>query len=621
MSGESAAEDHRARIARGGRWWFDRALGVLAAITLVGIAWTTLRQLFAPLLADPTRLGVHDWDTHTAHRWLPILSLREYHEGPWWSPWFCGGYASWGYSESAASLVSPFFPAYYFLPIGVALRVEIVGTTLLSLVGTWLAAGRHTKSFALRALAAVLFALNGRWALQTASGHAWHLYYAYTPFALWLLEKSIDERRPRLAALGGVFLALMVYAGGIYPVPHTALVLVVVAAVRAYTGRSARPLASLALMGSFSLLFSAPKLLPVMDTMSRAPRLIESTEAMDPMQAWAMLTEHSQHFGWYPPSVHGLPYGWHEWGAYVGVPGVLVLVGGLVLRGDARSAGLRVGGILFLVLSFGAFGRYAPWTLLHKLPVFSSQHVPSRFLQPAILLLSLAFAASVGRRLRRVLERHRWVDLLLLAPVAWIASDIASVSGTILADTFTHEDPVIVRAPEFTHARVPSVGYRSPDWAPPVYLAMRANTGVIDCWAVPQGFPKGAVAKGAEGYRGEAWVAEGSGTARVVAWTPNSAVLEVKDASPGALVVYNMNWDPSWFSDAGPVIEWNHAPAVRLPAGGEARVTLRYRPRTLWAGVLLAALAAALVLAWPSVERRALTLRDRFRARLTAARA
>jgi hypothetical protein len=620
MSDEGAAEDRRAPTPTRRRWP-ALAVRAVAVVAVLGLAWKTLRELFAPFFVDVTRLGIHDWDTHTAHRWLPILALREFHEGPWWSPWFCGGYAAWGYSESAASLVSPFFPAYWFLPMGSALRVEVVGTTILALVGTWLAAGRYTRSVALRALPAVLFALNGRWALQTASGHAWHLYYAYMPWALWLLVKSIDEHKPRLAALGGVFLALMVYAGGIYPVPHTALVLGFVALVRAGTDRSWRPLGAVTLTGVFAGLFAAPKLLPVMDTMSRAPRLIESQEAMDPHQAWIMLTEQTHGFGGYPPGVHGLPYGWHEWGAYVGWAGVLVLVVGLVVRGDTRGAGLRIGGLAFLLLSFGAFASFAPWTLLHKLPVFASQHVPSRFLQPAILLLALAFSAAVGRKLRRPLRRHPWIDLVLLLPVAWLAKDVSLVSGSILADTFTHEDPVVARAETFTHAHHPPVNYQSPDWAPPVYLGIRSNTGVLDCWAVPPGFSKGAIVRGDAAYKGEAYIGEGSGTARVVGWTPSSAVVEVDGASPGALLVYNMNWDPSWRSNMGPVIEWNYATAVRLPEGGRALVELRYRPRTLGVGIFLAALATLTVAGWGPLSRRASALRGRLRARLTAARA
>ena len=53
--------------------------------------------------------------------------------------------------------------------------------------------------------------------------------------------------------------------------------------------------------------------------------------------------------------VTGLPYGWHEWGCYIGLFGFFVLVGGLVLRGERRSIPIRVAGLLFMVLGFGAF--------------------------------------------------------------------------------------------------------------------------------------------------------------------------------------------------------------------------------------------------------------------------
>ena len=97
---------------------------------------------------------------------------------------------------------------------------------------------------------------------------------------------------------------------------------------------------------------------------------------------------------------------------------------------------------------------------------------------------------------------------------ALVALDVTHVSRGILVGAFDHEDPRYERAETFVQTRVPYLAYAQPDWAPPVYLAMRANLGVLECWDVPNEFRRGALAFTDRAYRGEAYVAEGEGVAR-----------------------------------------------------------------------------------------------------------
>lgn len=560
------------------RWETAAALAALV-LFLLAARWT-----LAPIFTEKDTFGIHDWDAHTAHRYIPLLSLLRYHEGPWWSPWFCGGYPSWGYGESSPNVVSIFFPVYLFASLPTALRIEVVGTTLLGGIGAGMLAGRYTRSWALRLFVAVLFALNGRFALQATSGHAWHLQYAYVPWALYFVDRALTGRMQN-AFVAGIFLALMAYAGGIYPLPHAALLTVGLCVLRAGIDRSARPLGVLVVAGASSFALAAPKLLPVLDTMRRAPRAIDSIETMDPRQAWLMAADPDQGFGRAPAGAGPLPYGWHEFGIYVGGAVVLALAFGLILRGDRRAAVWKVLGLLLLVLAFGAFHEDAPWALLHKMPVFSSQHVPSRFMYPAILALGVAFAATVGQRIERLLRRRPWLDLLFLVPVGLVAADISHVSSNILTDAFSQVRPEIT-AGTFHHERRAPIDYARPDWATPAYLATLANVGIVECWTVPNDFPRGAIVRGAPEYRGEAYVVNGTGDATILDWTPNSVTVDVKNASPGAVLVYNMNWDPSWRANGVPALEWQHAVGTRLSQGHET-VVFRYRPRTLPAGIVL----------------------------------
>ncbi len=560
-----------------------RALALVGVLALFG---AMLRGLLEPLFADLSTYGFHDWDSHSVYRYVTVLSLKRYHELPWYNPWLCGGFASWGYAEGSTNLVSPYLPIYLLAPIQVALRIEVLGSAALALVGSYLFASRLTKSVALRALVAVLAAVNGRWALQMATGHTWHLQYAWLPLALYFIDVSFEPKKTRYAVYSGICLAFTCFMGGIYPLPHAAIALVLYGGACAITFRRMRPLVNVAIAGLCAVGFAAPKLFPLIAVMSRFPRIIESTEAIDLRQAVLMLADPHQGLQMAPVAVPA--YGWHEWGIYIGAAGTAIFFFAMFFGRGPRVVPLRIMGIIFFLLGLGAFLPMAPWTLLHKLPPFSSQHVPSRFLFPAVLFLSAAFVGAVSRPVGRWIDRRPWIELTLLIPVAVIAMDIVSVGRKATAQAFYLHAPAVAQVPAFRQESVPPANYDPPDaWAGASLLSVYANTGFTTCYSVPdRGEPKGARARTESGYQGEAYVADGTGEARVVEWSPNSAEIEVSNASPGSTLVYNMNYEPSWRADGRPALEWQHAVAAPLH-GGAQRVRFSYYPRGFTAGFIV----------------------------------
>ena len=563
----------------------------------------------APWWKDVTTFGFHDWDSQTAHRYLVKKSLLEHFELPFWNPYACGGFPAWGYVEADTVLVSPWLLAYLLLPVSLALRVEVLGMGLLGAAGAYAFAGRFTKSHAARALAAALWAVNGRWGLQTASGHTWHLAYAWLPWCLFFFERArLRGARTRELALLAGSLAMLVYAGGIYPLPHTVLALGLYALVLAAAERSLRPLVTLAGGGLAAIGLAAPKLLPMLDTFGKAPRLIESRETLDLGALLSMLTSRDQAFYSRPAKV--APYGWHEWGIYVSAAGVVVLLVAFVFVQGKREAALKLVGLVFVALGFGAFHPYAPWTLLHEhAPVFRSQHVPSRFLYPAVLVLGVVAAAGLGRAIERRSLRAPWLDLAAGVLVLWLAIDVAGVAQKPMANAMWMVAPPIPAGRAFHFEQEPPFQYKKRDWAGPMYLAMLGNTGVINCYGAPPFDRRGAKPVGDPAYRGEVHL-EGGAPApapRLAAWSPNRAVVELDPAPEGALLVYNMNFDEGWRASVdgadAPVVNVRDTLAVRLPAGART-VTFRYRPPHLAAGLALAAAARAGRVARRRRERR-----------------
>jgi hypothetical protein len=590
--------------------------GVLSALGLVA----AIAYVFRPVFLDPTSFGSHDWDQVETHRYLVEKTLLRFHQFPFWNPYACGGHTAWGGFESDPIVVSPWLPAYLLAPFPLALRIEIAGSTVLGAVGAWLLASRFTRSRVLRAFVAVLFVLNSRWIMQITVGHVWHTAYAWMPWVLYFYDRAagaaplLAPPRRRDGVLAAVCLAMLVYTGGIYPLPHTAVALLAYSVLLAVTTRSFLPLGRMVGCGLLGLALSAPRLFPIVEVLRRFPRLIDSTETMDLGPFVEMLTSRQQEPGSMP--AHVSQWGWHEWGMYIGWGALVAVALGAAFSRGTRERPLMLVGVALLTLAFGRFDDYAPWPLLHLLPVFSSQHVPSRWMLPALLLLACA-AASTGERVLARSGRARGVlEIGTLLVAAWLVRDLCEVVRPSLTLAFGRPPPRITDPMgEFRTLQhvPPELAYDPGEWAPSTLSAVMANIGSIDCNTFP-GYNNytrgqngrspgmGAHAVGDAEYRGEAYIAERHGSATIVAWSPNAMDVQVDGALPGDHLVLNQNWDPGWSASGTKSVAWTDCVATVVTSGSQL-THFRYRPRTLGLGILIFLLAIAVCVATPMARR------------------
>jgi hypothetical protein len=582
------------------------ALGVVTALAL----W-----VFAPFFRDTRAMGFQDWDVQAAYRYVTVLAVREHGQWPWWNPWFCGGFPAWGYAESATNLVSPFAPLYFLFSFPLALRLEAVAGTIAAVLTSYLLAGRFTRVAAMRAFVAAGFVLSSRWALQISSGHMWHLAYAWMPLALYFFDRAVRDGETRLAVAAGATMALMIYVGGIYPLPHTALLLGVFTICAAIQRRAASPLGLLLLAGAVAFGLSAPKLLPVLVTVGHFPRVIPSNEPIGLADLWVMLTGHTQSFGEHPILEIAFFWVWWEWGIYVGVAGVAALIAGVATgaTGAARREllWLRVAGLACFLLALGG----TAWHLVHALPFFRSQHIPSRLLFPGVLCLFLALAGAVDAPWRRFAAARRWAEPALLALVTVYAIDLAIVARQATEAPFRLRVPAVERAPEFAQLQRQPWSYGKPDiarrslrerydWPAKItYPTMLANRGMVRCYGVPPEVHSNVVGSDQPGYRGLAHLAGGPGVARVVDWTPNAVRVEVSGARPGDTLVYDMNFDDGWRADGKAALDTGGLVGARVESAN-ATVDFRYRPPRLGAGLALCAVTLLGIASAAFVRRR-----------------
>ena len=266
------------------------------------------------------------------------------------------------------------------------------------------------------------------------------------------------------------------------------------------------------------------------------------------------------------------------------------------------------------LIALGNFAPIAPWTLLHNFPVMSNARVPTRFLMPCVLALSI-LAGFVFDTLRaRVKEwfkgtRREWATDLL---VALCLADLVLVGGRSFEGAFD-------RAPQPIEAKNPHI----------VTIAGRASNmlgPMLQNYCTKNAYEEARIpvrvsAVGEGSYRGEVYFVPGpearaqrrtespSSTAIIVRWSPNTVNVLVH-ASVAGWIVVNRNWDDGWVSAPPYHAQPRNGLLAAAVGSGEHLVPFSYRPPSVMVGAAISAfsLIAAAVGCW--LDRRRLRSRD-----------
>jgi len=588
-----------------------RKAGRLAATAAVPLM---MLLVLSPLLAHPFTLGEHNWDQMNTQREVVVQTILRFGQFPFWDPFTCGGHPAWASLESDPIVVSPWLPVYLLAPLPIAIRIEIIVSAVVGALGAWRLASRFTGSHALRSLFTVVTVVNSRWAMQIAAGHTWHLLYGLLPWILYLFDRAIDPSTSRRdgvrdVIVAGGCLALMVYGDAIYPVPHTAFALFVYAALVAKYTRRMRPLYALAGVAATGVGLSAPKLLPLFEELLRFPRIIKSDEAIFPQYVPAIFTWRVGDYNASADFVSGAM--WHEWGYYVGWPALIALVAAIAASRGTRERALKWAGlIMFSFVALAGPHPITPWRLLHLLPIFKSQHVPARWLYTSAMVLACCAVSGADRWLRGAGPRRPGIEALLGLLAVALAVDMGTVAREPIAQSFVHPSPAapaVVGPFHIVHRLAPRPDYAPGLWDVSTLPAVVDNVGTLECdtdiglssWQHDlegRMAGVGAYADNDPDYRGEAYVVERAASATIASFTPSEVVVRVGGARPGDHLVLNQNWDPGWTADGVPAIALHDAVTAVLSSASQS-VVFRYRPRTLWAGLLVCALTLGAIAA------------------------
>jgi hypothetical protein len=350
---------------------------------------------------------------------------------------------------------------------------------------------------------------------------------------------------------------------------------------------------------------AAPKLLPLSEALLRFPRIIKSDEAMWPQYLYGIFTWREGDYAASGDFVVGM---WHEWGLYLGWPALVGLVAAVVASRGPRERALKWAGLVMCSFVLGGFHPLMPWSLLHLLPIFKSQHVPSRWLYTAVILLACAGVSGADRWLRRFAERRPRVEAALGFAAVLLAIQMGTVTRVPIAQSFVNPipaDPDRETPFRMVHRLPPRPDYVAGLWDVATLPGVYDNVGTLECDTdnglhithrdAEDRMPGvGAFGETDPPYRGETYDAERIAPARIVSWTPNDVVVQIEGAHAGDHLVLNQNWDAGWSANGAPAIPYRDAVAAVL-GGPSATVDFRYAPRTLWWGVLGGALSLAAI--------------------------
>lgn len=526
-------------------------------------------------LATPGTMS--DWDMLIGIKWVSYETIVKFHQIPLWDPYRCGGLPMLGNPQS--QIISPFFPLTLLYGPFLGTHLQMI----LSLAVAWSGGYVLARVIGIRPLGAVaaatVFPASSWFYLTLGIGHTWGLEATYAPWGYAAAWVASERHAYRYAALGGAAFAMMFLGSGPDGMVYSGLGLALLMLGLAMVRKSWWPLFMLVVLGLFAVGFAAIKLVPAFLVLLAHPRLTGDLEVNDARLLLIMLFSPDQTL------FRGLSNGWGFWecGAYIGIFAIPAVLG---LMQGRRAAPWIIAGVILLLLARGDAQPFALWPLLHKLPMFDSVRLPSRFLVPFTLVVGML----AGYGIDWLAERWtNWGATIGLA-VAVLATVNCLLAGPPdLEAVLQYPAQPAAPAPVF-HQIAHGPGNNS------MLIPAMENTGVVDCYDYTQ-WNTNVKALNQAGYRGEVYL-PGPGSVGLERWTPNALTYSVSVPAAGEVIV-NQNYDRWWrvVAGSGAVVNENGLIGVRVPPGTQ-KITIAYRDYSALIGTLvtLATIGCAIAL-------------------------
>ncbi len=547
-------------------------------------------------------LGLYDWDfAYFLHQYWHI-AVFSFKQLPLWNPYIGGGMSFVGRPDVS---MTP-FPLFFVISFGVVTGLKLMALSyiFLSMAGMFYLS-RYLGMGRLAALiSSVLFSMSGCFALRIMAGHLGWLSAAYLPWIFLFYLKGLKNIRYLFVC--SVFLSLMAFEG-IYILIFSVMFLAMFGGLSSIQHKTFRPILAVALAVVLCGLLSGPKIFPVMELMLRFPRPTEVWRVVPFKNLYNVFLDRAQYDNFFQRFMKHTA--WWELGAYVGIVPLGLFV--LSFRLIRRHWPLLLTAVSLLLIGIGNFSPFAPWTMLHRYPVFSDMNMPSRiwivFIFVSALLCGLSLESFKAKTARGIYLKNSILAVLF----CFIAWDLMAVNTVFFNKKFFSSANMLRRpvfqAKPFRQTNMPEQYQQIYGAATAFFPQIFQNRGIVNGYeAIP--IKRHAVPQGDPAYRGEFYLLDQGGELSQKYWSPNKLVFHYNIDRPDVLVV-NQNYDKSWRTSQKRMVKSHDGLiSVELQAG-EGQVTLYYFPASFAygivsfvAGVLLFIVMIKKKIEWPALK-------------------
>ncbi|MEA2030857.1 MAG: hypothetical protein U9N55_04590 [candidate division Zixibacteria bacterium] len=570
-----------------------------------------------PFLLNLHNWGIRDWDLFTCIAAIPASSVLDYGQFPFWNPYMGGGNILFHHPE--VGVLTPFFLLYLLFGSVVGLKLQVLICYFLGFWGSQKLFNKLGMSLVVSIVSSVAYFGSVHFALHFAEGHIPFTHYAFLPWFLYFVLRAgrnrifkresqvktskvskdgFVEHSHRMLSIfwAGVMLALMILGNGAaIPLMYTMLFSFMLIGLRSVQNRTIYEFQNLVLATLTGFGLAAVKMLPMI------VYLVQNEWAGNPNESIPLSALTSIFFGLkHSLFAHNFPeqyWAWHEYGAYLS-PFLVVSAVYVLVRCFRASIIWVILAVFSLLLGLGDFGFLSPWSLLAKLPGFSSARCTGRAFQ--FVILSVAVLGGFGFDwLRHSFEKTRFRKVS--ATVLWLAMAVVVCTNLVFAW------PILARAHTWPACDV----HRSPvfrnvvDEESLAYENFLANRGsLITPWLSAYYPSRGMVGPDSVVY--SEFVSKGEAEIIHRKYTPNVITYEFNGIKPGQMVI-GMGYDPGWkASDNRTLYAVDGLITFDFDKGNQI-VVLTYQSPYFYYGLFLS-LASLVFLAVIGIKKRKLTM-------------
>ncbi len=616
---------------------------LILAIVLTGV-------FLYPALHNLDYLGIRDWGAMTIYPLVSRISLLTYHQVPLWNPYQCGGNLLFAHPHAA--LLSPFFLFVLLFNVMPGIKISFFAYYILGFLGSYYLAKKYGMEWRSALFVSILYTFTTTLANYMTEGYAHWGAQMLIPALFLFYLKSQDNIRYVLAA--SLTLSWIIFSGYYWGFVIMSTVLGVYTIFETLREKKARYLLVLGLIFLLTFLVCAIKLFPLLQYGQLYPKVdteVRSaytwsalyTALVDPNQGpyarqgpggeWFNF---SLYLGWlpllfaiaglvlyakrhWPLALTGLIALWISFGnnAWINLYAVLKWIPA-VTTSFHSPARFNTVFLLILCLFAGMALQRLLTAQIFKVgkatymftPQFIFQKKKDQTLLPeglrtliCILFFLYLFLTQVG----------------LSNPTLRVAFPAPPLTPSASPEFFQTEAPNfpnpytgsqdLFGINQQGHGLVKKeqalASHAQNQLALPIYdslygnreyLHILANLGTTNCYStfhIPPKVQPVYLGNGSQNpnYRGETYLLNGKGSAKITTFTPNRFVIQGTATEPDVLVL-NQNHYGGWESDYGEVL--NTGGLISVPVQpGNFSVTFVFSPGSFWIGLLVSLIGLA----------------------------